>query len=106
MSPEQAASAASLARLREEAKLDRVAMERRLHDLDEAESRLQRTPGDPAALALAAWALHGWYTALETLLERIARQIDCAVPEGDRWHRELLSQMVTEVPGLRPAVVP
>jgi hypothetical protein len=106
MSPEQAASAAALARLREEMKEDRAAMARRIRDLDEAEARLQRSAGDPAAMALAAWALHGWYTALETLLERVARQIDCDVPEGDRWHRELLSQMVAEVPGLRPSVIP
>ncbi len=106
MSPEQAASAAAVARLRGELADDRTAMSRRTRDLDEAQVRLDRTPGDPAALALAAWALHGWYTALETLLERIARHLDSDLPDGDRWHRELLSQMVVEVPGLRPAVLP
>jgi hypothetical protein len=52
MSPEQAASAAALARLREEMKEDRAAMARRIRDLDEAEARLQRSAGDPAAMAL------------------------------------------------------
>jgi hypothetical protein len=28
------------------------------------------------------------------------------VPEGDRWHRELLAQCTVEVPGVRPAVLP
>jgi hypothetical protein len=104
MSPEQAASAAALARLRGEIGDDRAAMRRRAADLDDADARLLRAPGDAAALALAAWAIHGWYTALETLLERIARQLDCAA--GDRWHRELLAQCVVDVPGLRPAVIP
>jgi hypothetical protein len=56
-------------------------------------------------LALAAVALHGWYTGLETLLERIARQLDGEVPEGPRWHRELLGQLAVDVPSVRPAVL-
>jgi hypothetical protein len=82
----------SLARLRGEIGEDRAAMSRRSADLDDADVRLLRTPGDAAALALAAWAIHGWYTALETLLERLARQLDCELPAGERWHRELLAQ--------------
>jgi len=63
------------------------------------------TPDDPAVLALAAVALHGWYTGLETMLERIARQLDGDVPDGARWHRELITQLSVEVPGVRPAVL-
>jgi hypothetical protein len=106
MSPEQAGATAALARLRGEIASDRRAMDRRAADLDEAERRLAGSPADPAALALEAWAVQGWYTALELLLERVARQLDCEVPTGDRWHRELLAQATVEVPGVRPAVVP
>jgi len=106
MSPEQSASAAALARLLGEMRDDRDAMARRVRDLDDARERLGRTPGDVAALALEAWALHGWYTALETLLERVARQLDAEVPGGEKWHRELLAQCTVEVPGVRPAVLP
>ncbi len=105
MSPEKAAATASLARLAGELADDRAAMTRRRADLDEAEQRLSQRPGDVASLALLAWALHGWYTALESLLERVARQLDAEVPAGDRWHRELLAQTSVEVPGVRPAVV-
>ena len=106
MSPEQAGVAAALARLRGEMTDDRAAMARRRSDLEEALRRLSHDPSDPAAIALEAWALHGWYTALESLFERVARQLDAEVPEGDRWHRELLAQATVEVPGVRPAVLP
>ncbi len=59
-----------------------------------------------AELTLVAANLHGYYTALETLCERIARQLDENVPTGASWHADLLSQMQVEVPGLRPRVVP
>lgn len=59
-----------------------------------------------AELTLVAANLHGYYTALETLCERVARQLDENVPTGASWHADLLSQMQVEVPGLRPAVVP
>jgi hypothetical protein len=106
MSPEQAGTLAALARLRGEIAADREAMARRTADLADAQRRLNREPGDTAALALAAWAVHGWYTALESLLERVARQIDADVPAGERWHRALLAQATVEVPGVRPAVLP
>jgi hypothetical protein len=67
MSPEQAGATAALARLRGEIASDRRAMTRRSADLDEAQRRLGSAPADPAALALEAWAIHGWYTALESL---------------------------------------
>jgi hypothetical protein len=106
MSPEQAGTTAALARLRGEIASDRRAMSRRFADLEEAQRRLATSPTDPAALALEAWAIHGWYTALESLVERVARQLDCEVPTGERWHRALLAQATVEVPGVRPAVVP
>ncbi|MBK8100043.1 MAG: hypothetical protein IPK26_23315 [Planctomycetes bacterium] len=56
-------------------------------------------------LMLVATNLHGYYTALETLCERVARQLDETVPTGPSWHAELLSQMQVEVPGLRPRVI-
>jgi hypothetical protein len=58
-----------------------------------------------ADLMLVAINLHGYYTGLETLCERIARQLDETVPSGPTWHAELLTQMQVEVPGLRPRVI-
>ena len=49
--------------------------------------------------------LHGFYSGLERIFERIASAIDETVPEGANWHQELLSQMAIEIPGVRPAVI-
>ena len=68
-------------------------------------ARWQPHPSRPD-LALAAVALHAWYTGLDRLLERVVRQLDGEVPEGDSWHRELLFQVTTTLPGVRPAVLP
>ena len=59
-----------------------------------------------AELTLVATNLHGYYTALETLCERVARQLDENVPTGPSWHADLLSQMQIEIPGLRSCVIP
>lgn len=106
MTPEERAAAAAITRLRAEIAEDRALMSRCLEDAEQARTRIGVTPDDHAVLALGAVALHGWYTGLETLLERIARQLDGSVPAGQRWHRELLTQMTIEMPRTRPAVLP
>lgn len=53
----------------------------------------------------AALSLHGFYSGTERILEWIARQIDGALPQGPAWHRELLEQMMLDVPGVRPSVL-
>lgn len=35
--------------------------------------------------------LHSFYTAVERILEDIAREIDESVPSGPEWHRDLLA---------------
>jgi hypothetical protein len=59
-----------------------------------------------AELVLLAVNLHGWYTAFEAGLERVARLLDESVPGGPSWHLDLIDQMRIDVPGLRPALVP
>jgi len=105
MSPEQRASLAELARLRAELAADRAAMGRALVDVEAVLSSWGEEAPDRAHLALAAVALHGWYGGLEAVLERAVRALDGAVPAGDAWHRDLLSQAMVEVPGVRPAIL-
>jgi hypothetical protein len=100
------ATAALLARLRGEIAADRTLMRRCVADAAVARARLGEVADDPAVLALAAVALHGFYTGTESILERVARLVDREVPEGDRWHRELLAQACVDVEGVRPALVP
>jgi HepT-like protein len=105
VSPEAKGSAATLARLLAEIAEDRVALAAREADAQEAQRRLALASKDAGALALAAVSLHGWYTGLETIFERIAREFDESVPTGDRWHRELLFQMTADIPGVRRPVI-
>ncbi len=49
--------------------------------------------------------LHSFYTGIERILEMIASMIDEYKPSGESWHRELLLQVATEVPEVRPTVI-
>ena len=56
-------------------------------------------------LESVALNLHGFYSALEKLFELIVRHVDKVMPESTAWHRNLLDQVATDVPGVRPAVI-
>ena len=49
--------------------------------------------------------LHCFYSGLERLFELTARHVDCVVPSGETWHRDLLQRMLEDLPGVRPALV-
>lgn len=96
-----------LARLGAEIDVDRAALAARAAEIDTLRCALQSPQGLPRAeLFLLAVNLHGYYTALEKLLERVARLLDEAVPAGPAWHVDLLSQMCVAVPSIRPAALP
>jgi hypothetical protein len=103
----EAQTIARITRLLAEVEHERTALAR-LHQ--ELNTLAQRWPkeGDPsrADLVVACVDLHGYYTALEAFLERVARAVDEEVPSGGAWHSELLTQMSLEIPGIRPAVLP
>lgn len=104
--PREPAALTRLARLRADLVPDRDALEARAK---EARTLLEmsRSGGamPRAELVLLAVNLHGYYTALETALERIGRLFDEDVPLGPSWHQELVEQMRVAVPGLRPPVL-
>lgn len=58
--------------------------------------------GDVAA---AAVALHHAYSGIETILLRVAREMDGGEPGGADWHQALLDSMGLDIAGIRPAVV-
>jgi hypothetical protein len=99
--------AVRLARLSAELQVDEDALEARAQEVQALVERWTQSGTLPRAeLVLLAVNLHGWYTALETVLERVARLLDQTVPTGASWHTELLAQMQIEIPGVRPAVIP
>ena len=60
---------------------------------------------DDFYLDSVALNLHGFYSGLERIFEKIAASVDGSVPAGANWHKELLDQMSMEITGIRPAVI-
>ena len=60
-------------------------------------------PSFERVAALSA-VLNSFYTGLERIFERIAKEIDTKKPEGERWHIELLNQVARQTES-RPAVI-
>jgi len=98
-------TATRLARLIREAAPDRHALDRLHAELRAYAPRLRCDPADRPLQAVVAIDLHDYYTAAETLFERVARLLDGDVPGGDRWHRDLLQQMATDLVPVRGALL-
>ncbi|MFU8770992.1 MAG: hypothetical protein ACNA8H_01090 [Anaerolineales bacterium] len=64
-----------------------------------------KSTSDDYYVDAAALNLQAFYTGLERLFEVIADGIDKVKPSGQNWHQELLRQMASEIPGVRPEVI-
>lgn len=64
-----------------------------------------RERGDEDYLDGVTLNLYGFYAGVEHIFREIAREVDGSLPAGSDWHRELLVQMASELPGLRPPVI-
>ncbi len=53
----------------------------------------------------AALNLHDFYAGLERIFQQIGSTVDGNIPTGHNWHRELLQQMESDLPELRPPVL-
>jgi len=91
-----------------------VLASRILHETTELAVLVERTEkawkqasekSDQLYLDSVALNLHGFYTGLEKVFEKIAGSIDRSIPEGANWHSELLNQMSLDIPGVRPPVI-
>ncbi len=49
--------------------------------------------------------LHDFYTAIENIFETIAPELNGGLPAGEAWHRELLTNMTLDLPGIRPPLL-
>ena len=64
--------------------------------LERSDDLLKIDPnGEPTFERLAALSLVliSFYTGLERIFERVARHIDHSLPQGERWHTDLLLQI-------------
>ena len=88
---------------------------RELSELDRVVERIERiwqrrtaaieTETDDYYVDATALNLHSFYAGIERLLEVIAEGIDRTKPTSASWHRDLLQQLTTDIPSVRPAVL-
>ncbi|MDD5008019.1 MAG: hypothetical protein PHU49_08325 [Syntrophorhabdaceae bacterium] len=67
----------------------------------------QLTGERPSSIHVRAGSsiLHDFYTGLENVFHGIASTIDGQVPDGMRWHVDLLRQMSLDIEGVRTPVI-
>jgi predicted nucleotidyltransferase len=65
---------------------------------------LPEEPGHMELMALAGY-VHGFYTGVESIFERLAVGLGEGIPRGEYWHVDLLNQMADPQAGRRPAVI-
>ena len=82
-------------------------IEHELHSLDKLRDELAAAPRDDDTFALRARGsmLHDFYCGVERILVRIAEELNGGVPQGEQWHRQVVTDMTLEIPGVRPAVI-
>lgn len=86
----------SLKGLAERIKQEIVELELVVSRLQEAWQRALRS-GDDFYLDSVALNLHGFYSGIERIFERLAETLDGSLPKGENWHQALLIQMSKEV---------
>ncbi len=65
----------------------------------------QRPEDQDLYMDSAALNIHDFYGGVERVFQQIATTIDGRLPTGQDWHRQLLQQMQTDLPELRPPVL-
>ena len=94
---------------REETLLRRLAAEitAELASLEQLAQELAGAPSraDTYSLRALGSILHDFYSGVERIFVRIAGELNGGVPQAERWHQELLGDMVLEIPKVRPAVI-
>ena len=67
-------------------------------------TRTNLADGDAMAVIAVAYTLHNVYTALEAYFLRVAKFFENNL-DGGGWHHQLISRMVLDIPGIRPALL-
>lgn len=82
-------------------------IEHELERLEQLGEELAAAPRDDDTFALRARGsmLHDFYGGIERVFVRIAEELDGGVPQGEQWHRQIVTDMSLEIPDVRPAVI-
>ena len=88
-------------RLLAEVRADRTALDARTQEV----RRFAASAASAERTGALALSLDRVYTALESILERIARTLEGDIPVGPDWHRTLLHNAALDIPGVRPVLL-
>ena len=82
-------------------------IEHELERLEQLREELADAPRDDDTFTLRARGsmLHDFYSGIERVFIRIAEELNGGVPQGEQWHRQLVTDMSLEIPDVRPAVI-
>jgi hypothetical protein len=76
-------------------------------NLDGLRDLLQKNSAQSIGHDLRAEAsyIHDFYNSAENLFRIVAEELNGGIPRGDSWHRLLLLEMKSEIPGIRKPVI-
>ncbi|MYK88601.1 MAG: hypothetical protein F4018_09830, partial [Acidobacteria bacterium] len=82
-------------------------IEHELARLEQLRKELATAPSadDTFTLRARGSMLHDFYSGIERVFVRIAEELNGGVPQGEQWHRQIVTDMSLEIPGVRPAVI-
>ena len=82
-------------------------IEHELERLVELQDELATAPhgDDTFTLRARGSILHDFHSGVERVFVRIAEELNGGVPQGEQWHRQIITDMSLEIPGVRPAVI-
>ena len=82
-------------------------VEHEIERLEQLRQQLAAAPRSDDTLTLRARGsmLHDFYGGIERVFVRIAEELNGGVPQGERWHRQIVTDMALDLPNVRPAVI-
>lgn len=82
-------------------------IEHELERLEQLRNELATAPrgDDTFTLRARGSMLHDFYSGIERVFVRIAEELNGGVPQGEQWHRQIVTDMSLEIRGVRPAVI-
>jgi hypothetical protein len=82
-------------------------IEHELQGLDALREELAAAPRNDDTFTLRARGsmLHDFYSGIERVFVRIAEELNGGVPQGEQWHRQIVTDMALDIPDVRPAVI-
>lgn len=82
-------------------------IEHELTRLEQLREELATAPSadDTFTLRARGSMLHDFYSGIERVFVRIAEELNGGVPQGEQWHRQIVTDMSLEIPGVRPALI-